>query len=211
MAYTDTWDAAFNNAPAGGAQISGGDDAIRQTRLAVFERLSDILVDINADPPTLNSAILGTIGAVTSRVMAFGPHILEATNDEDDTRHEDTGYKHNDNGLTSVGSLYFPDGVTIQKVQASMDRSLSPDVTLELFKVNIHTGAKTVLDTVVRAVAGIGLSDGAIANPPGIGEVVDSENFVYGVKFTAGAFLLTNPKCYGILVTVDVPGVQAAV
>lgn len=211
MAFTDTWDAAFNNAPAGSAQISGGDDAIRQTRLAVFERLAAILDDPNVDPPTIKTAVLGTLGAQTGVVMAFGPHMMDAVNDEDDTRHEVDGFEHQDTGLTSFGSLYLPSGITIQKLQASMDKSLSANCTCTLFKINIHTGARTDLDAAVRAVAGIGLSDGAIANPPGIGDVVDSTNYVYGVEFVAAGFVLTKPKLFAVLLTVDVPGIASMV
>lgn len=210
MAYTQTWDPAYNATPAGAAQLSGGDDSIRNLKRELYERLLTLVNDINADPLTLQSATLGTIGAHTGHVMVFGGNIFEAVNDDDDTRHEDSGFEHQDNGQTSYANLYLPNGITIQKLQASMDRSLSPDVSLELYKINYHTGAKTVLDTVVRAVGGIGLSDGAIAYPvPGIGEVVDSVNFVYGCRFFAGAFALTNPKILAVKLTVDVPGVSA--
>lgn len=210
MAYTDTWDAAFNLTPAGGAQISGGDDAIRQLKLAIFERLSDILVDINADPPSLNIAILGTIGALVDVPMLFGPHILEATNDEDDARHNDENFQLTDPGLTARGSLYLPHGITIKKLEASMDRGLGSDCSCELFKVHYGTGVKTVIDTVLRNVAGIGLSAGAIANPPGIGEVVDANTYHYGVRFFGTPIaLFAQHKFYCVKLTVDVPGIQA--
>src|SRR4051812_3650311 len=103
MAYTQTWDAAYNNTPAGGAQLSGGDDSIRNLKRDLYERLTKIMTDINADPPTLLASVLGTIGAQTNRFMLFGPHIFEGRNDEDDTVHQDAYYGHKDTGLTSVG------------------------------------------------------------------------------------------------------------
>lgn len=211
MAFTDVWDAPFNLAPADNAQVSGGDDAIRQLKVAVYERLAAILTDLNVDPPTIKLSVLGTIGAQTDRIMAFGPHTLEAVNDEDDTDHQSAYIGMNTSGLTLNGSIYVPDGITIQRVQASMDRQNAASCSMELFKHNLTTGVKTTLDTVVRGVAGIGVSDGAIANPPGIGDVVDSDNYVYGVRFFAAGWIVSGPRFYGLKLFVDVPGVEAAV
>jgi len=143
--------------------------------------------------------------------MLFGPHIFSSRNDDDDTNHNDANYQHNDTGLTSVGSLYLPHGITIKKLEAIMDRSLGADVSCELYKINLATGAKTVLDTAIRAVAGIGIASGAIANPPGIGEVVDVTAFHYACRFFAAGFVLNQPKIYGVRLFVDVPGVEVAV
>lgn len=209
MAYTDVWNPAFNATPAGSAQLSGGDDSIRQFKLAVYERLTKMLVDINADPPTLIASIIGTIGAQTNRPMLFGPNIFEARNDEDDATHQNPYFQLTDPGLTGQASLYLPHGITIKKLEAAMDRGLGTDCSLELYKVNYLTGAVTVLDTVLRNVAGLGLSAGAIANPPGIGEVVDSNTYHYGCRFFGTPAPFAQHKIYAVKLTIDSPGVSA--
>ena len=207
MAYTDTWDAAFNAAPAGGAQVSGGDDQIRQDKLAVYQRLLTLVNDINADPLTLKTAAMGTIGAITGRKLGFGPHLFESRNDEDDTDHQDAYIGMNTSGLTIVGSLKLPHNATIKKIEASMDRGAAATCSLELYKINLTSGAKTSLDTAVRGVAGVGISAGAIANPPGINDVVDVGTYAYSARFFADGWIVTSPKLYGVIVTVDIASI----
>src|SRR4051812_30977592 len=131
MAYTQTWDAAYNATPAGGAQLSGGDDAIRDLKRDLYERLTKILADINADPPTLLASVLGTIGAQTNRIMSFGPHTFDAVNDNDDTDHQSSYLGMNSTGLTFNGSIYLPHGITIMKLEASMDKQAAADCSCE--------------------------------------------------------------------------------
>lgn len=211
MAYTRTWDAAYYGAPAGGAQVSGGDDAIRDTRFDMKQRMDTLVNDWNADPLTIKATALGVLGQITGRKLSFGPHTFDAVNDNDDTDHQSGYLGMNTTGLTFNGTLYLPHGISIMKLEASMDKGLAATCSLELFKINLTSGAKTVLDTAVRSVAGVGITAGAIANPPGILEVTDSATYVYGARFFADAWVITGPKFYGITLTVDIPSIAAYV
>lgn len=202
MAYTRNWD---STAPAGSGQVSAGDDSIRAMKEDLQERLESIFTDIDVDPLTLLPAVMAGAGAQVGRVLLFGPHGFEAVNDNDDTRHNTESFEFNASGLTGVGSIRLPHGATIQKIEAVMDKGVCANVTFELVKVAYLTAAQTIIDTVVRAAAGLGLSAGVILNPPGIGEVVDINTYHYVGRFTAGAFVppLQGPRLYAVRITVD--------
>lgn len=199
MAYTRSWN---DGTPAGSRAANQIDDAIREFKVDLHERMDSALVtDWSTDPVVVKDSVLGK---VTGRIMLFGPHLFSSRNDEDDTDHQDQYFSLNTSGLSSVASPRFPGGITITKLEAAMDRQAAANAVLSLIKYNYTTGVLIgTVDTVTRALGGVGLSAGAGGV---LAEVVDSASTtIYLFKFTGAGFVGTGPRLYGVRVTFNIP------
>lgn len=203
MPYTRGWN---DGTPAGSRAANQIDDAIREFKVDVHERMdSTFAVDWLADPVVAKDSI---IGKVTGRFMIFGPHIFEARNDEDNTDHDDEYFEMLDTGLTIVGSAYLPHGITVKKLEASMDRQGAATASLAFYKVNYTTGVPTTIDTVTKNVGGIGIHAGAGG---ALTEIIDSSINHYAFKFTGAFFVGSGPRLYCVRLTVDIPSAASSV
>lgn len=203
MPYTRGWN---DGTPAGSRAANQIDDAIREFKVDLHERMdSALVVDWLTDPVVAKDSILGKS---TARFMVFGPSIFQAVQDEDDMRWELEAVRMNETGRTINGSIRLPTGITITKFEASMDRGGAASAVATFKRVNYNDGTSGTIDTATKVAAGIGIQAGAGGV---LAEVVDSSLFHYVVVFTAAAWIITGPRLFCVRLTVNVPGSQSTV
>lgn len=190
MAYTRSWSDAT---PAGTRAANQIDDAIREFKVDLHERMDDIVDDWAADPVVVQGAVSGR---VTGRVLLFGPHILQNRQDEHDTQHQDN-YVQLDIGETMNGQLLVPAGITITDFDAVVDIQLSGTFTVELYEVAYLTGTKNSIVTRTRSTNGVGLTDSGT-----ISYTVNAGSWLGIRAVCSGIF---HARFYGCRITYDRP------
>ena len=131
MAHTNTWD---ETDPAATGQLSSGDDAIRQLKLDIRERMNDIL-DTGGkwtdDPIALD---LSATGIRTGVVLYYGPTMFRTISNED-FNITDLYYESDDESNKYIYlDLNIPVGAKIQSVNAMVSRTGSNTITLYLYR-----------------------------------------------------------------------------
>lgn len=156
MAFTRGWN---NATPAGTRAANEIDDAIREFKVDISERLISKI--FNSMPNTTPEADLvvqpSILGNVTGKIMIFGAHILQNRQDEHDTQHQDN-YTQLDIGETMNGCLILPPSIVITAFDATVDRQLSGTFTVEVNSINYLTGVATLIATCTRTANGVGLT-----------------------------------------------------
>lgn len=199
MAYTRNWDIA---SPAGSAQISGGDDAIRAMKEDIEERIESIFEDIDADPLEFKPSVIGAIGSKTGKTMIIPSTAFVAEEDEDDYTYFDQ-YMQSDNSGSRVlkAPLILPPGVIITEIEYLWNR----DGALagqrgELYGMDFDTGValNAAISTTEETNAGIQLtSSGAMSHE------VDPDR-VYFIRLEPTSIISGGRLIiYGVRVTYD--------
>lgn len=154
MAYTRVWDTEVLGTPPGSRDSDEIDDAIREFKVDVSERLADLVFDINADPLVLKTpgvAIDGSVTFVRSAVPCVsGPNAVVRG-----------PYQVNPGAAGASAEIYFP----IDAQQGSTLRAFSIDgyrtvagasVQASLIEVDKALQTSTALATVSLA-SGVGV------------------------------------------------------
>jgi hypothetical protein len=191
MAYTRNWD---STTPAGSAQLSAGDDAIRALKEDLEERFATLVDDIDADPWVLKEDQVGTIGSKVGKTLTLGPHILQPRQDEHDIEYQ-LNYVQFDGTETQQGTFQLPPDVTITGFEAFVDPFSGVTVTVTLYKTNITTGVVADIAAVTRSSAGIGPT----SDPGVLAEVVHADQ-AYCIKMVGNGC-----RAYGFRITYDTP------
>ncbi|PIQ16431.1 MAG: hypothetical protein COW67_03015 [Flavobacteriales bacterium CG18_big_fil_WC_8_21_14_2_50_32_9] len=190
MPFTRVWN---NTTPAGTRAAKEIDDAIREFKVDVFERLSQLFVDLDVDPIEL----VPKFGPkATDRVIVIGPQSINSFNDEDDVTYRDNYFEGDPAGETARMRITLPVGYTLKLFEASVDKNLGTSVTADLKVVNINSGLVTSLSgPLVRSVGSIGL----VTSAP-LSHVI--QNNEYLMAFFSGT---NRYRIYGVRLTYDVP------
>jgi len=196
MAYTRTWD---STTPTATSQLSAGDDAIRALKVDIEERLSALLEDIDADPPSLQSDIVGTIGSKTGKQIIIGPHAFVPVADDDNTSWE-AAYVAIDDGpnFTIRASVVLPIGVTVTKIEMLGDKNTADGITCVLKGAGFSAAPSAPANkhtALSRTAAGVGIeATGTLA----IAVVADELLFLEVAGDVNG-----NARLYGVRITYD--------
>lgn len=190
MAYTRSWNDAT---PAGTRAANQIDDAIREFKVDVHERMDDVVDDWTADPVVPKDSITGK---VDGKYLLFPYTIVQPQDDQNDVVYND-GFFQNDATKSAHGSLIVPIGITIVEFSAAVDRNGSGTVTVEFYRELFSTGASTLITTVTRAVAGYGIAASGV-----LAEVTDSDR-MYRFKMFSSSIL--GEKLYGIRLKYNTP------
>lgn len=196
MAYTRNWD---NTSPAGGSQLSAGDDAIRAMKVDLDERLSSVFEDIDVDPLALKSTAVGSIGAATGKQIILGPHEFAPAQDDDNIAWG-ADYVTFDNGPNVVmrAPVILPIGVTITLIELLADKSTATQISAVLRGKGFTGTPAAAADkhsAIVRTAAGVGIdSSGALT----IAVVADEMLFMEVTGAIGG-----NARLYGVRITYD--------
>jgi len=200
MAYTRSWNDAT---PAGTRAANQIDDAIREFKVDVHERMDDIVDDWTADPVVPQGAVSG---AKDGKYLLFGPGIMVAQDDENDVVHQEQ-YFENDpsaSNKTARGHILLPIGITIVEVAAMVDRNFNSGVRVVFYSSEFTNGtpaAVTVIDTLDKTTSGVGIVTSAAPL-----SVVTDENTLYMIKLNATAHLgVAGVKFYGFRVKYNTP------
>lgn len=168
MAFTRNWS---NTTPAGTRAAKEIDDAIREAKVDIYDRIKSLLeAPINPgdevldyDPLILKDTLSGK---ATAKTLLFGPHILQPLSDDDDISRTQAYFESDTDALAyAFGTLVVPVGYVIKLFEGWMDKQAATSCTMELAVVNVTTGGITTLGgPIVRAAAGIGVLTTAALN-----------------------------------------------
>ena len=210
MPYTDTWDAAFEATPAGGAAPSTLDDKIRQLKLAVRERMNSILATggkWDADDPIVVDG--STLGGVTGRTITISAGGLQPSTETDDVSRDVTGiygdFSTNAANIRSVMPLILPTGITVTKWEVLVEL-ISGSGTMS-FRVDYRqfggAGANNIY-----ALSSAAVGTETIIASPTLSHVVlpDYYYFIYNEPAVGQTYTI---RAYRF--TVDVPGITSVV
>lgn len=196
MPYTRAWN---NATPPGTRAAKEIDDAIREFKVDVDERLETLIdptTTIDDDPLVLKPGITGT---VTGRKMVYPPYLVQPINDDDDVSYAD-GYFQGDNNtghLTAYMPITIPVGYVITLFEFYADKIAGASVTGRLLSRLLATGGAGTLDSgdIVRSAAGVGVASSAALSHT----VLDTEACF--VKFTGVNG--SRYRIYGVVITYD--------
>lgn len=197
MPYTRTpWS---NLIPAGSRRAGDVDDAIRELRVDIAERMAALVVDWTTDPVV---PLSGLSGAVTGAQLVFGPQILKGRDDQDDN--VTIEYVQNDEENKSMyGQIVMPVGTVITLFEAWVDKNTAPSATVQLFSIVLATGVSTAVSAALsRSAVGIGVVTSAVLNKT-----------IINTEFLMVRFLGTSPdgaRCHGFRITYNRANSQQA-
>lgn len=196
MAFTRTWD---STTPTATSQLSSGDDAIRALKVDVEERLSSLVVDIDADPLELSEDAVGSIGAKTGKQIIIGPHSFQAVDDDDNVSWQ-AQYVQLDDGpnVTVRAPVILPIGVTITKVELLGDKNTANQISCVLKGAGFSAAPSAPAakhTALTRTAAGAGIETSGTLS---IAVVADELLFVEVAGDTNG-----NARLYGVRLTYD--------
>lgn len=200
MPYTRVWSDAT---PAGSRAANEIDDAIREFKVDVRERMNSFIVDWLADPVVLQAAFGG---AKTGKRLVFGPFGGSPTLDEDDLSWTDE-YMQMDNtaGRDHRVPIILPTGITITLVQFIVDRNSGINVTVQLRSRTFDTVSTSAsAASATTAAAGIQVIDSGVVS------ILTDDATSWNVKVVhpgGGA----RPRYYGCRVTYNSPGSGSAI
>ena len=130
MPYTRAWS---NTIPAGTRAAGEIDDAIRELRVDIQQRMDEALVDDWFDDPVVAKSGVG--GTVTNRVLVIPPHILMSVG-----------------GLTSVEANASISGSVVVSDQAFGGFAIPAGYVVKLFEVGYNGLTVSTLTISLRAV-----------------------------------------------------------
>jgi hypothetical protein len=199
MAYTRTWN---NATPAGTRAAKEIDDAIREAKVDIYDRIISLLDTENPDTPATiddDPLVLKPMfsGKVKDKQLLIGPHILVPKDDDDDVTRLEQYYESDNDALAfAYGTIIIPVGYTIKLFEGWMDKNGATSCTMELSAINVTTGGITSLGgPITRSSAGIGvLTTAALAYV-----VQATDVFVVRTSHTGGA----RYRAYGFRMTYD--------
>ena len=188
MAYTRNLD---DTIPLGSAQVSGGDDALRALAKDLKERLTSTFVDPNADPMVIKST---SLPATTGGILIIPGTALQPHFDDDDIEyHEDYWRSDNNANFYATAGFWLPAGYKITLIEVLGDKAAAANFDTKLWIVDFTTGVPTLVTTVNRSAAGIGISaSGALSQNTG-----NDKFFNIQVVATGGG----NFRVYGFRIT----------
>ena len=139
MAYTNAW---LNTIPLGGASASTIDDALRQLRLDINERLLTILTSgFDDDPWELD---VSGIGAQDGVNIYFSHQLCHGHEDDDDLYWYDDYFESDDNQDYPVYMpIALPAGATLTDFDIVMDIHNSSQVSVDLRRVLFAGGTSS--------------------------------------------------------------------
>lgn len=198
MPYTRAWNEAT---PAGTRAANQIDDAIRELKVDIRERMeTTLVVDWDVDPVVAKPDISG---AVTGKYLLFGPHGLQSQDDEDDTDYRNN-HVEMEIGKTLYMDLVVPIGITITEFAATVDRMAAGTVTVKLIRQEFSTGVQTDIATVTRNVDSIGVTTSGV-----LAETTTNDR-LYVVSFTSNNVILGS-RFYGCRIKYNTPNSQAVI
>lgn len=197
MVFTRNWD---STTPAGSAQISAGDDAIRALKVDLEERMASVFEDIDADPLVLKASVIGAIGAATKKLVISGS-LFQPVDDEDDVSYQGRSMVSDDGGSRELfAAVQLPVGVTITEIEVLWNKRTLSGIQCTLVEVEFATTlAETDVAVVTNTTAGVQLTDTGGMAPyevtadtylylvvePTTAGLLDSDRFtLYGVRLT---------------------------
>jgi hypothetical protein len=201
MAYTYTWS---NAVPLGSANANTADDAIRQLRAEIEERMDTICAAgslWSTSSPTQDIALdFSSVGAQSSVHIYFHHTILRPTADEDDV-YVSGPYTRSDNDTAGVlfGGLRLPVGCTLTDFHVIVDRLSASSAEFDLRRTTFD-GSVTDSSIATKSVTTSGVSVEQIYGPAGTHEIAD--DYSYYIKCWPGA--ASQIRIYGFRATVDV-------
>lgn len=165
MAYTRSWN---NTTPAGTRAAKEIDDAIREAKVDIYDRILSLLdtangATIDDDPLVLKGSLSGK---VTDKQLLISPHILHGQRDDDDIDHITQYVQADDNASFDLyGQVVIPVGYVIKLFEAWIDPNGASSVKCSLNAINVTSGGITNLTgDLARATAGIGVLTSAALN-----------------------------------------------
>jgi len=159
VAYTRNLD---DTIPQGSAQISGGDDALRALAKDLKERLTSTFVNPNADPLVLKSTSLPA--SAGGKLIIPGTGLQPHLDDDNIEYHEDYWVSDTNPNFYATVGFWLPAGNRITLIEVLGDKNTAVSFDTKLWAINFGSGIPTLITTVVRAAAGIGISaSGALA------------------------------------------------
>lgn len=203
MAYTRNWD---NTSPAGSAQISGGDNAIRAMKEDIDERLSSVFEDIDADPLVLKSTVVGSIGAGTKKMVISGG-FFQPSADEDDTSYQGRSMVSDNSGDRQLfAPVLLPVGAMITEVEVLWDKRTLSGVQCTLRVVDFDTalGEADVVQ-IINTTAGVQLTPTGGMAPYEV--LADTYLYIVTEPTTAGLLDADRYTLYGVRITYTVDSV----
>jgi len=194
MPYTRSWNEAT---PAGTRAANQIDDAIREFKVDLRERMNSTLVnDWTVDPVVAKSAISGL---VNGKYLLFGPHILTNRQDEHDTSHQEEYFQF-DGTEASQGSLIFPLGITIVEFAVLVNKVSGVNMTIEFYRTSFTTGVKTSIHTLTHSAVGITQSTSpALADVPDLDRMYHIRAVGNGCRFYGARFKYNTPSSVAVI------------
>lgn len=190
MPYTRSWSDAT---PAGTRAANQIDDAIREFKVDLHERMDSALVtDWTTDPVVAKPEVSGK---VDGKYVLFGPQILQPRQDEHDIAY-DKNLVDLDTTEIMWGALSpLPVGVIITEFATVVDRVSGANATIAFYSVDFSTGVgSAAIATLVTSVAGINLIVSGV-----LAEGTTNDRY-YAVSVVGN-----NPKCYGFRIKYNTP------
>lgn len=133
MSYTNTWS---DTIPLGSEAASHIDDAIRQLRLDVHERMTDLVIDWTADP-----VVLQTAGASGDNSRYIPPTAFFSPENGLATPNNFIVHQASDGIVTAPLSAFLPFNATITRIKYWIDRGTTSVVTLSVRSIPFAAGS----------------------------------------------------------------------
>lgn len=148
MAYTRDWDTEVLNTPPGSRDSDEIDDAIREFKVDINERLADMVYDPSADPVQIKVPGINIDGSQNVKVPAVdGRLMLNLQFDSTSYIVKPTAISQGGNWIASIP---VPRGTTIRAVGFNVARkTLGATVTCSVIKVQNGTGIASPIPTVL--------------------------------------------------------------
>lgn len=192
MAYVIPWN---NATPAGSELASTADDYFRNTKFAIYERLTGLLVvDWTDDPLVLVPEVSGL---VTSRELCMA--VIWKSYDNNisiDPQENRTDAIKSVSGTEDFGCIFtIPIGYVLDEVTVYVDRN-GETLTLNVVQIPMTTGIEAVIDS--AALAGAGIQATTIT---GLATTIASATN-YGLRF-AWSSASGTVSVYGVLIKIS--------